>query len=60
MKNAKTSSEVDTDVFLFPISERIKEEHLNQTVKNAISLKDLSLEIRKKEASKPIYLIRYE
>jgi hypothetical protein len=31
-----------------------------ETSENAISLKDLPVELRKKEASKPMYLIRYE
>jgi len=60
MKNVKPSFEVGNDVFLFPISERTKEEHVSQSVKNVSSLRDLPLELRKKEASKPIYLLRYE
>ena len=31
-----------------------------ETSKNTISLKDLPVELRKKEASKPMYLTRYE
>lgn len=40
--------------------QNIKENHPNQPSKKIISLKDLPLELRKKEASKPLYLIRYE
>ena len=60
MRKPKQSFEVDDEEPIFPIPERIKEEHLSQTLKNIASLKELTLELRKKEASKPIYLVRYE
>jgi hypothetical protein len=44
----------------FLISESVNREHLKEGPKTLVSLKDLPLELRKKEASKPIYLLRYE
>lgn len=42
------------------IAESTAEERLAQTVQTVVSLKDVSLEVRRKEASKPLYLRRYE
>jgi hypothetical protein len=36
------------------------EEHLREVLKNIRSLNDVPLETRKKEASIPLYLVRYE
>jgi hypothetical protein len=55
----KTNIDVDSDFSLMPISEKSREKHFAETL-NVNSLKDLTLKQRKKEASKPIYLVRYE
>ena len=60
MRKTKQSFQVDDEMLLPPISNRTKEQHLSQASNNVTSLKDLTLELRKKEASKPVYLIRYE
>jgi len=42
------------------VDRNVREERLSQLSKSVGSLRDLPLELRKKEASKPIYLTRYE
>ena len=49
-----------TEEALSVVPESIRKEHMRQALKNAKSLKDVSLEIRVKEAEKTIYLTRYE
>jgi hypothetical protein len=60
IRKTKQGFQVDDEVPLSSICNRTKEEHLGQALKNVASLEDLTLESRKKEASKPFYLIRYE
>ena len=47
------------DLVFIPISEETLKQHLVQKVK-AESLKEMTLRQRKKDAGKPIYLVRYE
>jgi len=47
------------DIILVPVSKQIREEHISQIL-STNSLKNLTMEEKKKEAHKPIYLIRYE
>ena len=47
------------DIILVPVSKQIREEHISQIL-STNSLKNLTMEEKKKEALKPIYLIRYE
>jgi hypothetical protein len=53
---AKAKSEKDIQV----ISESIAEGQIIETLRFVTSLKDVSLEVRRKEAGKPLYLKRYE
>jgi len=60
-KKMRNKAEVKSDELSYSsMAESIKEERLHETPKNVISLRDIPLEARKKEARKPIYLIRYE
>jgi hypothetical protein len=60
MKNDfKTNMKIDNEFSLTPISEKIREKHLTEIL-DVSSLKNLTLRKRKKEASRPIYLVRYE
>jgi hypothetical protein len=60
MKNdLEINMSVDNEFSLTPISEKTREKHLAEIL-NVSSLKDLTLKQRKKEASRPIYLVRYE
>ena len=60
MKNyPRTITQSFDDLVFIPISEETLKQHLVQTVK-AESLKEMTLQQRKKHASKPIYLVRYE
>jgi hypothetical protein len=52
----KAKSEKDSQV----ISESVAEERIMQALDFVTSLKDVSLEVRRKEAGKPLYLRRYE
>ena len=47
------------DISLVPVSRQAKEEHISRIV-GADSLKNMTMEAKKKEANKPIYLVRYE
>jgi len=61
MKNdLKSHMSVCNELSFTPISEKIREKHLAEILDSVNSLKNLTLEQRKKEASKPIYLVRYE
>lgn len=42
------------------VPKEIRKEHLRQILKNSQSLKDVSLELRKREANQTIYLLRCE
>jgi hypothetical protein len=60
MKNhLKINMSLDNEFSLTPISEKIREKHLAEIL-DVSSLKNLTLKQRKKEASRPIYLVRYE
>lgn len=47
------------DVSLAPVSKQLREEHISQIVSEN-SWKIMTIEQKKKEESKPIYLVRYE
>jgi len=55
----KTSIQSLDDLVFAPIDEEVLKQHLAQTA-NAESLKEMTLRQRKKHASRPIYLVRYE
>jgi hypothetical protein len=55
----RTSINVTDDISLVPVSRQIREEHASQIL-SIISWKDMTTKERKEEASKPIYLVRYE
>jgi hypothetical protein len=55
----RSSINVIDDIILAPVSKPIREEHMLQVL-SADSLKKMTIEEKKKEASKPIYLVRYE
>jgi hypothetical protein len=59
MKNELKDAYTNDQLPCTAISEKIGEEKITQ-IPNAKSLKDITSEERKKEASKPIYLVRYE
>lgn len=60
MKSAlKIDMNIENEFSLTPISEKTREKHLAEIL-DVSSLKDLTLKQRKKEASRPIYLVRYE
>jgi len=60
MKNyLKINMSPDNEFSLTPISEKTREKHLTEIL-DVSSLKNLTLKQRKKEASRPIYLVRYE
>ena len=60
MKNyLKVNMSLDNEFSLTPISEKTREKHLAEIL-DVSSLKVLTLKQRKKEASRPIYLVRYE
>ena len=55
----RTSINVTDDISLVPVSKQMREEHTSQIL-SVISWKDMTIKEKKKEASKPIYLVRYE
>jgi hypothetical protein len=59
MKNKSKDAKITGQLACAIGSERVEEENLAQTP-HAKSLKEVASEEGKKEASKPIYLIRYE
>ena len=61
MKNtSKANLNVNNELSPPSLCERIKERNLGQALKTLTSLRDLPLELRKKEARKQLYLTRYE
>ena len=60
MKNESKNACINDQSSCIVSSERIGEEDTAQTPPHAKPLKDTTSEQRKKEASKPIYLVRYE
>jgi len=59
-KTSKANLNVNNELSPPSVCERITERNLGQALKNLTSLKDLPMELRKKEASKQLYLTRYE
>jgi hypothetical protein len=59
MKNELKDASINDQLPSTKISDRIGGENIAQ-MPHAKSLKDITSEERKKEASKPIYLLRYE
>ncbi len=55
----RSSINVADDISLAPVSKRMREEHISQIL-NSNCLKNMTMEEKKKEANKPIYLVRYE
>ena len=55
----RSSIKVTDDISLAPVSKQMREEHILQIL-SADSLKNMTVEEKKKEANKPIYLVRYE
>lgn len=55
----RSSINVTDDVSFVPVSKQMREEHMSQIL-SADSLKNMTTEEKKKEANKPIYLVRYE
>jgi hypothetical protein len=59
MKNELRNAYINDQLPCTTISEQNREEKITQ-IPHAKSLKDITSGERKKEASKPIYLVRYE
>ena len=59
MKNEQKDVSINDQFFCAIISAQIMEEDVAQ-MPHTKSLKDITAEQRKNEASKPIYLVRYE
>jgi hypothetical protein len=57
---SKTDAKMDAHNNTRALSHNVEGERLDQTVEGVTSLDDLPTEFKKKKASKPIYLIRYE
>jgi hypothetical protein len=55
----RSSINVTDDFSLVPVSKQMREEHISQML-SVNSLKNMTMEEKKKEANKPIYLVRYE
>ena len=55
----RSTVNVNDDISLVPVSKQMREEHASEIL-SVISWKDMTIKERKKEASKPIYLVRYE
>jgi hypothetical protein len=55
----RTNINVADEISFVPVSEQVKEEHASQIL-SVISWKGMTKKEKKKEASKPIYLVRYE
>jgi hypothetical protein len=55
----RTNINVADDISFVPVSDQVKGEHASQIL-SVISWKGMTREEKKKEASKPIYLVRYE
>jgi hypothetical protein len=59
MKKTSKPKNAETATFSFD-SGSITEEQLGKVLRKATSLKDIPTEQRRKEASEPLYLTRYE
>jgi hypothetical protein len=59
MKNEQKDAGINDQLSCATVSARIVEENIAQ-IPHAKSLKDITAQQKKKEASKPIYLVRYE
>jgi hypothetical protein len=59
MKKEQKDASINDQLSCAIISAQIVEENITQTP-HAKSLKDMTAQQKKKEASKPIYLVRYE
>ena len=59
MKNEQKDVSINDQLFCAAISAQIMEEDVAQ-MPHTKSLKDITTQQRKREASKPIYLVRYE
>ena len=55
----RSSINVIDDISLAPVSKQMREAHISQIL-SADSLKNMTIKEKKKEANKPIYLVRYE
>lgn len=51
--------DVTDDLSLTPISKQMREKHITQIL-CVDSMKNMTMKEKKKEANKPIYLVRYE
>lgn len=56
----KVSKTANGEPSFSSVSEDMTQEQLRKVLKKDISLDDMSIEQRRKEASKPLYLVRYE
>jgi|GEM_PF-1836431 len=59
MKNEQKDASINDQLSCATLSAQIVEENIAQ-MPHAKSLKDVTAQQKKKEASKPIYLVRYE
>jgi len=55
----RSSINVIDDISLAPVSKQMREAHISQIL-SVDSLKNMTIKEKKKEANKPIYLVRYE
>jgi len=55
----RSSIVVTVDISLAPITKQMREEHVSQIL-SADSWKNMTIKEKKKEANKPVYLVRYE
>jgi hypothetical protein len=59
MKNEQKIASINDQLFCAAVSAHIVEENIAQ-IPHAKSLKDMTAQQKKMDASKPIYLVRYE
>jgi hypothetical protein len=59
MKNEQKDASINDQLSCATVSAQIMEENIAQ-MPHAKSLKDITAQQKKKDASKPIYLVRYE
>lgn len=59
MKNEQKNVSINDQSFCATVSSHVMEENITQ-MSHAKSLKDITAQQKKEEASKPIYLVRYE
>jgi hypothetical protein len=55
----RSSVNVSDDISLAPVSKQMREEHMSQML-SVDSWKNMTVEEKKREANKPIHLVRYE